>query len=237
MSLTRGGWSCTVQDGSIGVRLGSSDVGAYSLLEQPFCGVCSAPGVETNACAKALYGHHELHGFRRLYAVGAYYPRRTLTADLLTAHILALKDSVSFASPLGMALALCLERRYPELLSSDVISPMPQHPDKVKRRGYNQALELANVLSWKTGIPVVEPLEKTRDVSSTGKRRDEIKAMMSGLYVANTEASELVSGKSALVVDDTATTGFDLAECSEQLMHAGCNTVNVYVVGRTAWSF
>lgn len=210
-------------------------MGEYSLLRQPFCEICSSPGRTTDQCTNSTLGHSTLSGFTRIRAVGSYYQRRTQKADLLTQHIWNLKTDREYSIPLGLAMALCLTSRYSELRNSDFVSPVPQHPDKMTQRGYNQALELARVLSDTIGMEVIETLEKTRSFSSTGKSRVEIEALTRGAYRCKTESLSTCIDKKILLVDDTATTGLDVSECSAQLKNAGSREVNVFVVGRTAW--
>lgn len=232
-------WKATLLQNSIAVERRETKVGDYSLLPSPYCEICSSPGLTTEQCSSNPLGHSDLYGFKKLYAVGSYFARRTLRqqADALTRDILSLKSNKEYAIPLGLAMDLCAQNLYPELKQSDLIVPVPQHPQKIVQRGYNQALELAQVLGRCLKLPVQDLLEKTRNISMKHRPRNDIKTLVQGLYRSAREKGPQSLGRQVLFLDDTATTCFDAAECARQLKEAGAKDVNVFVVGRTAWSY
>ena len=222
-------WSCAKTDNEIAVYFGPFYKGVYKLLEEPFCHVCSHVGITTEDCT----WHHALYEFDRVYAMGKYFPyARRAKDDLLSYHIWGLKKWRKYAIPLGNALALTVQNNYNELLESKLIVPVPLHPDKVKRRGYNQTLELAGVLSNCLKIPVLDVLIKTEDVDmrplSWKERRDAVK----GLYLINVDQKDQIQGKPIVLLDDVVTTGFTVSECSKILKESGAIRVNVLALGR-----
>lgn len=157
--------------------------------------------------------------------------------DLLSDHILKLKKEKAYAEPLGIALALVVMNRYPELLNSDLIVPVPLHPKEFSERGYNQAYELANVVGRQLNIPVSYALIKTKPLKmhTRGKSlsRLERQKAVKGLYEPNKSQIGNIKGKRVILIDDVVTTGFTVSECSDVLVKSGAIEVNVLALART----
>jgi ComF family protein len=118
-------------------------------------------------------------------------------------------------------------RRYWEPTSLDLFIPVPLHRQRLRDRGFNQALLLVRELSRRTGIPYQKNiLQKTRptlpQVSLSGSERE--KGVRGAFRVAD---KTFVEGRSILLVDDVYTTGATANECSKVLMAAGSKRVHV----------
>ena len=90
----------------------------------------------------------------------------------------------------------------------DVLCPVPLHPSKFRKRGFNQAEEIAIGISQALGIPVWNGLERTRKTSTqTNKNALERMQNVEGVF-------RLKKGvdipKSIALVDDVVTTGSTL---------------------------
>ena len=111
----------------------------------------------------------------------------------------------------------------------DVVVPVPLHPSRLRRRGFNQAGLIANGLADKIKKPVSDRLEavrKTRDqvdLSATGRR-----ANVEGAF----RARGVVRGR-ALLVDDVFTTGATMSACAGALRKAGAEEVHALSLCRT----
>jgi ComF family protein len=117
--------------------------------------------------------------------------------------------------------------RYWERNSLDLLIPVPLHPQRLRERGFNQALLLAEELSRRTGIPYLKTILKKRkptlpQVNLSGLERE--KGLKGAFHV--TEKEELL-GKSVLLVDDVYTTGATVNECSKVLVKEGAQKVDV----------
>ena len=96
----------------------------------------------------------------------------------------------------------------------DYIVPVPLHPDKMKRRGFNQSECIADGLSTSMNIDVnTHNLIRTINTNTqTKKSRFERFENTKDVFTLN-EASDL-NNKSVLLVDDVVTTGSTLEACS-----------------------
>jgi ComF family protein len=123
---------------------------------------------------------------------------------------------------------LCLEMA----AAADLLAPVPLHPKRIKHRGFNQALLLAQVFPQ---TPVDrEAVVRTRHTPpqvglKPKERRDNVKGAFSVPDPA------LVKGKHVLLVDDLYTTGATVKECAKVLRKAGASRVEVLTVARVRY--
>jgi predicted amidophosphoribosyltransferase len=125
----------------------------------------------------------------------------------------------------------------------DIVLPVPLHPRKLRRRGFNQALDLTRVAMTgmrrprATGsgarVPALERsllirVRDTRELGHFGPGARQVEVF--GAF-AVTEPWRVV-GRRILVVDDVMTTGATLNECAETLMRAGAKEVRVAALAR-----
>ena len=114
----------------------------------------------------------------------------------------------------------------PWIASKDigVIIPVPLHPSRKRKRGFNQAEILAAVLSEQTGIPV------RRDVLFRIKKTKPQKTLDPGERRDNLKGAFAVSGRwkpcrNVLLIDDIYTTGSTIERCAGMLKKAGAENV------------
>jgi ComF family protein len=176
-----------------------------------------------------------LPGLDRISALGIYYPigraLKVKRRNLISEHIRSLKRCIDYAEPLGQAMALSVQHKYGDLKKSNAIVPVPQHRDKYSERPYNQAEELAKVVSSRLGIPIANVMSKTKNMSETGEDVHERFEMANEMY-AYTGSPMSLQGKNVLLIDDVVTFGATAAACSKILKDNGASTVEVLVAGR-----
>jgi ComF family protein len=113
--------------------------------------------------------------------------------------------------------------------AAELLVPVPLHPRRLKARGFNQALLLAQAFDE---APVArDALVRVRHTVPQVKlnpkeRRDNVK----GAFAVPEPAR--VKGKSILLVDDLFTTGATVKECARVLRRAGARRVEVVTVAR-----
>jgi len=151
-----------------------------------------------------------------------YFKKKSKVQNLL--HYLKYKGSEELGIVLGKFHGDMLSQS--ELFSEiDMIIPVPLHPTKKKKRGYNQAQLLAKGYSEAMGVELNEKvLIRINDTSTqTKKSRYQRYENMSGVFQCLNV--ELISGKNILLIDDVITTGSTLEACAETLIKSGCSGV------------
>lgn len=121
----------------------------------------------------------------------------------------------------------------------DCVVPVPLHPERLRKRGYNQGLELARPVATALGSPLLSgalhrPRPTAPQMSLSARQRAE---NVRNAFIADEEGSEnrqLLRGKTVLLVDDIMTTGATLEACSHALLNAGAAGVTGLVLARAA---
>lgn len=121
----------------------------------------------------------------------------------------------------------------------DGIVPVPLSPQKEKKRGFNQALLLAEhfaatlaLRSHHLFVPVIAVLEKTRETEDQFSLPAHLrKENVAGAFSLLLPQGQ-VEGKSLLLFDDVLTTGSTAQECSVVLLRGGAREVRVYTFAR-----
>jgi ComF family protein len=122
---------------------------------------------------------------------------------------------------------LCLEL----VAAADLLAPVPLHPKRIKHRGFNQSLLLAQAIP---GAAVArEALIRTRHTApqvglNPKERQDNVK----GAFAVTDPAR--VKDQSVLLIDDLYTTGSTVKECARVLRKAGARRVEVLTVARVS---
>lgn len=123
----------------------------------------------------------------------------------------------------GQLMAQCLTDRWDGPV--DLITWAPLHPERRRRRGYDQAELLARRVGELAGVPALPTLEKIRATGAQSHLQDERerRANVEGAYRPLPQAD--LAGKRVVLVDDVLTTGATMAQCAACLRSAGAETV------------
>jgi ComF family protein len=116
--------------------------------------------------------------------------------------------------------------------AADLVAPVPLHPRRLKQRGFNQALLLAQA------FPEVhlerELVTRVRHTPpQTGLNAKERRDNVKGAFTVS--RPDLVKGKNILLIDDVFTTGATVKECARVLRKAGAHQVDVLTVARVRY--
>lgn len=146
-------------------------------------------------------------------------------------HRYKFKGSRGYAKVYGRLMAQCvrdhLEGRY------DLITWVPLSPERLHRRGYDQAMLLAEAAALELGDVAAETLKKVRDIeaqSSLGQNDSARRSNVLGAY--RPTDPELVADRRVLLVDDVVTTGSTISECARTLRAVGAADVVCVTLAR-----
>jgi predicted amidophosphoribosyltransferase len=147
-------------------------------------------------------------------------------------HALKFRNCRQGAVQAGRALARELIRR-PELWSFDALVPVPAHPSRERRRGYDQALLIARELGNTARLPVRRLLVRRRGgLPSWMLGKDARKRQLRGAFAPAPWSTGLIEGRRLLLVDDVCATGETLEDCARALKAAGARDAAGLVFAR-----
>lgn len=138
------------------------------------------------------------------------------------------------ARPLGEAAA----RRWRRAgAGGDVIVPVPVHADRRRRRGYDQAELIAQVVAADLGLPCSPILGRVRATTAQFDLDRPTRATnVHGAFAlrpgADPRRERPLEGRWIVLVDDVVTTGATLSACAEPLLAAGALGVSAITVAR-----
>ena len=200
-------------------------------LAKPWCAVCGFPFAfdhpDESRCAKCLAEPPIHDGVR---AVVRYDDGSSLIAMRL-----------KYGTRLGLAKLIAdhLQKFVEECSHSTIIVPVPLHPTRLWRRGFNQSVLIGRELARESGIPmdhrviarckITPPL---RGMSGAQRKRT-----VGSAFVSSADARERVAGKSVVLVDDVYTSGATSNACARLLKKAGAEQVLVFCWARVISEF
>jgi competence protein ComFC len=133
------------------------------------------------------------------------------------------------ATAVADAMAAQIAANAPAELLAGVLVPVPLHPRRLRRRGYNQAALIADALARRAGLEVAGCLVRSGSAATqVGRGRAERRAGPAGSVQLRGSAPDR-----AVLVDDVATTGATLAACAAALRVGGPVDVAALVFART----
>lgn len=163
-----------------------------------------------NPLAQAFYGRAPIHAVTACY----FFAKSGKVQHLI--HQLKYNGNKEAGVFLGQQLGESIKDA-PLFQGIDVIIPVPLHPKRERKRGYNQALVIAQGISEVTGLPVATKnlLRAVYNETQTRKSAEERYHNVQGIF--EVRCADELKGKHVLLVDDVLTTGATLESCAHQL--------------------
>ena len=187
----------------------------------PACARCALPLPTTGVCGHCLQQPSPLDAvhaaFDYAFPLDRLLPRLKFHAD--------------FAC--GRVLAQCMAERFAALPRPAAIVPLPLHRTRLRRRGYDQALELARPLAKALGLPLRgDVLHRCKATSAQSRlHADARQRNLRGAFAVNPTA---VLPAHLVLIDDVMTTGATLHAAARALRDAGVARVDAWVCARVA---
>jgi ComF family protein len=181
-----------------------------TVLEDHCCGECTvSPPPFTAARAAYRYegGMHDLvHRFKYGKRVRLRRPLAQLLAEQLT-------PFVREAAP-------------------DLLVPVPLHLQRLRWRGFNQAVLMGDLLSGWWGIPLCRDALRRRRPTGEQAALDALARVRNVRGAFEVACPGAVQGRRILLLDDVYTTGSTAGECARVLRRVGSGEVFVATVAR-----
>ena len=178
------------------------------------CGRCGLPRHRSGGCPAAG------GAFTASWAPLAY---EGVARDLVQA--LKFRGALPLADLMAAQLAAGLPG---ELRRGDCVVPVPAHPGRRRRRGFDPAGALAAALARRIELPLQPCLRRGGGRRQVGARRAERRDP--GRLVVSLRAPP---AERVLLVDDVHTTGATLEACARALTDGGCRDVVAVSYART----
>ena len=180
----------------------------------PRCALPLAAGRDCPRCFAELPPFTRAHAaFRYEFPVDRLLPRFKFHADLAA----------------GALLATLLQWSLDPAECPQALLPVPLHRSRLRRRGYDQALELGKALARETRLPLlahrlrrVRRTQAQTELGASARRRN-----VAGAF-ALAPGSQLPAH--VALVDDVLTTGATAGECAHLLLDAGVARVDLWTV-------
>ena len=188
-------------------------------LNGPLCPRCALASPGGVTCGRCLT--QPPHYDATIAALAYAFP-----ADVLV-HSLKFRSELALATLFGKLLA----EKVAATGRVHFLVPVPLSANRLRARGFNQALEIARHVARATGVPLSPELcERTRDTPPQldlpmGERAKNVRGAF--------QCQRLVAGANIAVLDDVMTTGTTLDEIAATFKRAGAARVVNWVVTRT----
>lgn len=187
------------------------------------CGLTLEPKAESIICIKCL---ETPPAYNRLCALFSYQAPITIFVNQLK-----FSDKLYFGPLFASLFAeAIIHRWYNKEPLPELIIPMPLHRKRFRRRGYNQAYEIAKPLAKILNLPVDLFACKRIKYTQQQSRLDKIQRHQNVLGAF--AVPKPLKYKHVAIVDDVVTTGSTVKSLSLALLAAGVEIIDVWCVAR-----
>ena len=208
------GGSCFLCRGAASALLCDACAAELPRLQPPLCPRCALASPRGEPCGRCLA--EPPHYDATVAALAYAFPADALIQSL------KFRGELALAPLLGGLLAANVTS------GVDFVIPVPLSRQRLKERGYNQAVEIARHLGH--GKLLVSACERSRDTApQLDLPFEERHRNVKGCFITNQNFKDAV----VAVVDDVMTTGATLDEMAQTLKRAGATRVVNWVVART----
>ena len=165
---------------------------------------------EDNPLAQNFYGKVRLKAVTACF----FFSKEGKVQHLI--HELKYKGNSDAGVFLGQELGKTIKEA-PLFQGIDYLIPVPLHPKREKKRGYNQSMMIAQGISEVTGIPVGKDflIRSVNTATQTHKSKEERWKNVKDIF--ELRHAKQLEGKYILLVDDVLTTGATLEACALKL--------------------
>ena len=217
----------------------------FNLLYPDLCVVCSENLLknEQHICLSCLSSipktNYHLHpdnpiekrfwGKVPIHRATAFFFFQKGSAFQKLLHVLKYKGNKEIGEKIGKYAAVDLLESV-DFSSVDVIIPVPLHPGKYKKRGYNQSEWIGKGLSEILGKPQDTTTLKRIKENTTQTKKSVFERFENTEGIFECSNTETLTGMHVLLVDDVLTTGSTLEACINALLKTEGIKVSVFTI-------
>lgn len=196
-------------------------------VESPYCRICGDPvNGEISISYKCQYCTSFKPDFTKARSVFRFRCAISKAIYALKYH-----KSTYIAAPLAEMAVASIKEHYNDIIF-DLVTYVPLHNKKFRKRTYNQAAIIATHISKKIHVPLAGDLiTRVRDTGTQTKLNfyERKKNMYQAFQTVN---AKKLRHKTILLVDDVMTTGATVNACAKALKKGGALDVYVITIAR-----
>ena len=163
-----------------------------------------------NPLAQSFYGRVRFHAVTACF----FFAKTGKVQHLI--HQLKYKGNKDAGVFLGQQLGESIKTA-PLFQGIDYLIPVPLHPKREKKRGYNQSLMIAKGINEVTGIPIGDKYLVRAVNTATQTKKSAEERFQNVKDIFEVRFADELKGKHVLLIDDVLTTGATLESCAHQL--------------------
>jgi len=116
----------------------------------------------------------------------------------------------------------------------DIIVPVPLHPKKLKKRGYNQVSIFGKTLATYLNAKYCEDVLIRKSATSTQTKKHRLERWKNVEELFFLTDNSYFEGKNILLIDDVITTGATLEACANELLKTSNINISIATMAFTA---
>ena len=113
----------------------------------------------------------------------------------------------------------------------DGIVPVPLAKKRLRQRGYNQSMEIAQGVSEMTGLPIYKKVVRRNSFKGSQTNKGRWDRQENVEHVFELTDATAVSNKHLLLIDDVITTGATCIACAKALCQSGNIRISILALG------
>ena len=121
----------------------------------------------------------------------------------------------------------------PMFSSANIVLPVPLHPKKLKKRGYNQSETFAQGIAESMDAESPNGILIRTYASETQTKKSRFERWKNVEEIFKITSPEKIEGKHILLVDDVVTTGATLEACANKLLEVPNTKVSIATIATT----
>lgn len=177
-----------------------------------------------NPLRKLLKGRLEVENVVAMY----YFHKHSKVQNLL--HAIKYQNAKQAALVVGEWYGYDLQKNA-DFKEIDIIVPVPLHPEKLKKRGYNQSALFAEGIQKAMSYATLSTTDLIRTIHNESQTKKSRIARIENIEnVFQLQEEYLFKNKNVLLVDDVITTGATIEACGKLLHDAGIKKLYIATI-------